>query len=53
MLGRHLMDLGAEPGPQFGALLDAAYEAQLDGTFTDEKSGIEFLQQKLKDSSSK
>ena len=29
--GRHLVELGVAPGPEFGALLEAAYEAQLDG----------------------
>jgi tRNA nucleotidyltransferase (CCA-adding enzyme) len=33
LLGRHLIELGVEPGPQMGRLLDAAYEAQLDGAF--------------------
>jgi tRNA nucleotidyltransferase (CCA-adding enzyme) len=33
LLGRHLLDLGVEPGPRMGQLLDAAYEAQLDGAF--------------------
>jgi hypothetical protein len=47
------MDLGAEPGRHFGEILDQAYEAQLDGTFTDEQGGIQFLQQKLKDASPK
>ena len=31
LLGRHLIELGLAPGPQFGEILDAAYEAQLDG----------------------
>jgi tRNA nucleotidyltransferase (CCA-adding enzyme) len=31
LLGRHLIELGLEPGPRFKPLLDAAYEAQLDG----------------------
>lgn len=53
MLGRHLMELGAKPGRHFGEILDQAYEAQLDGTFTDEQGGIQFLQQKLKDASPK
>ncbi len=33
LLGRHLLDLGVEPGPRMGQILDAAYEAQLDGAF--------------------
>lgn len=49
MQGRHLLDLGAQPGPSFGEILNQAYEAQLDGTFDDEKNGISFLRQKLSD----
>ena len=29
--GRHLIELGLEPGPHFGPLLDACYEAQIEG----------------------
>jgi tRNA nucleotidyltransferase (CCA-adding enzyme) len=31
LMGRHLIELGLAPGPQFGDILDAAYEAQLEG----------------------
>lgn len=31
LMGRHLMELGLEPGPQFKTILDAVYERQLDG----------------------
>ena len=31
-MGRHLMELGLEPGPQFKKILDSVYELQLDGT---------------------
>jgi tRNA nucleotidyltransferase (CCA-adding enzyme) len=31
LLGRHLLELGAEPGPRMGALLKQVYEKQLDG----------------------
>jgi tRNA nucleotidyltransferase (CCA-adding enzyme) len=31
LLGRHLLDLGLEPGPQIGAILRRVYERQLDG----------------------
>ena len=33
--GRHLIALGYRPSPQFGAWLKAAFEAQLDGAFSD------------------
>lgn len=32
--GRDLIELGYTPGPAFGPVLEAAYEAQLDGAFT-------------------
>lgn len=35
LLGRHLLELGLTPGPAFGAVLAAAFEAQLEGQFTD------------------
>ena len=31
LLGRHLLDLGLEPGPRIGEVLKAVYEQQLDG----------------------
>lgn len=35
LLGRHLIDLGLAPGRHFGKILQAAFEAQLDGVFND------------------
>jgi tRNA nucleotidyltransferase (CCA-adding enzyme) len=29
--GRHLLEMGVEPGPQIGAITRAVYEMQLDG----------------------
>lgn len=43
LLGRHLVELNIKPGPQFGKILDRAYQEQLDGTFCDEASGRHFL----------
>ena len=34
LLGRHLLALGAEPGPGVGRVLKAVYEQQLDGSVT-------------------
>ena len=31
LLGRHLLDLGLEPGPRIGEITRAVYEMQLDG----------------------
>ena len=43
MLGRHLVELGIPPSPRFGKLLDQAYEAQMEGEFTDIESGRVYL----------
>lgn len=45
--GRHLIDRGLEPGPHFGPLLEACFEAQLDGEFTDLAGGLSFLDRLL------
>ena len=41
--GRDLIALGMKPGVEFGRILKAAYEAQLDGKFSDIKGGIEYV----------
>ncbi len=41
VMGRHLLELGLSPGPRIGRLLDACYEAQLDGAFCTVEAGIE------------
>lgn len=35
LMGRHLIDLGLTPGPDFKRILDAVYELQLDGQVID------------------
>ena len=47
VLGRHLIELGHKPGPDFKPILDAAFEAQLDGQFTHEPGGIAWLRHYL------
>jgi tRNA nucleotidyltransferase (CCA-adding enzyme) len=47
LLGRHLLGLGMKPGPAMKPLLDAAFEAQLDGAFHDEAGGVAWLRAKL------
>ncbi len=42
LLGRHLIDIGRTPGPGFKTILDQAFEAQLDGAFTDAEGGLEW-----------
>jgi tRNA nucleotidyltransferase (CCA-adding enzyme) len=41
--GRHLIALGRSPGPAFRPVLDAAFEAQLDGAFSDEAGALAWL----------
>ncbi len=45
VLGRHLLDLGVEPGPAMGALLKAIYERQLDGHVTTLDEGLDLARQ--------
>ena len=41
LLGRHLLELGLEPGPRVGEVLRQVYEKQLDGAITNVVEGIE------------
>ncbi len=43
LMGRHLLDLKITPGPKMGKILHAAYEAQLDGEFTDLENALVWL----------
>jgi len=40
LMGRHLLALGVQPGPQLGAILRQVYEQQLDGRITTVEEGI-------------
>lgn len=52
--GRHLIELGWEPGPAFGNVLAQAMEAQLDGAFSDLEGARQwFSQQELDDRSAR
>ena len=48
VLGRHIIALGYQPGPQFKRALEAAFESQLDGAFNDEAGGIEWMRNYLR-----
>lgn len=48
LMGRHLMDLGLKPGPQFKKILDAVYESQLDGNVATLAQAISSAQKMLK-----
>jgi tRNA nucleotidyltransferase (CCA-adding enzyme) len=43
LLGRHLIEHGRKPGPEFKPILDRAYEAQLDGAFEDVGGALDWL----------
>jgi tRNA nucleotidyltransferase (CCA-adding enzyme) len=45
VMGRHLIAMGLKPGPAFKKILDACYQAQLDGAFADEAGGLAFCRQ--------
>lgn len=46
LMGRHLLERGIEPGPEMGATLDAAYQAQLDGDFADLEGALAWLEKR-------
>jgi tRNA nucleotidyltransferase (CCA-adding enzyme) len=45
--GRHLVALGVAPGPAFSPLLEACFEAQIEGMFVDEEGGVAYLRRLL------
>lgn len=45
--GRHLLALGLHPGPRFGPILRAAFQAQLDGVLISEDDAINFAKSML------
>ena len=48
LLGRHLISLGQKPGIGFKKILDAAFEAQLDGIFCTEEEAIVWVKEYIK-----
>jgi tRNA nucleotidyltransferase (CCA-adding enzyme) len=47
LLGRHLLAAGMSPGPEMGAVLREAYEAQLDGIFETVEAGMTWLKTRI------
>ncbi len=47
IMGRHLLELGIQPGPDMGRLVDDCYEAQLDGVFATLEDGLSYAKSKL------
>jgi tRNA nucleotidyltransferase (CCA-adding enzyme) len=45
--GRYLIERGLRPGPDFSPILDAAFEAQLDGAFNDVDGALAWLRNYL------
>jgi tRNA nucleotidyltransferase (CCA-adding enzyme) len=49
LLGRHLLALGMQPGPQIGEILKLVYERQLDGEIRTTEEGIEMAKELIAD----
>lgn len=47
LMGRHLIDRGLKPGKKFGEILSQCYNAQIEGTFTNETSALTYLDRLL------
>lgn len=45
--GRHLVRLGLQPGPRFKEILHTCYEAQLEGEFSTEAEGFDWISKRL------
>ncbi|MDF0651547.1 MAG: HD domain-containing protein [Nitrospira sp.] len=47
VMGRHLLELGVQPGPDMGRLLNDCYEAQLDGEFRTLEEALTYIKHRL------
>jgi tRNA nucleotidyltransferase (CCA-adding enzyme) len=47
VMGRHLLEIGVQSGPDMGRLLDDCYEAQLDGDFGTLEEGLAYAKSRL------
>lgn len=45
LMGRHLIEMGLKPSPEFRKILDAVYEKQLDGQITNLEEAIEVVKE--------
>jgi len=50
LLGRHLLEMGLEPGPRIGEITKAIYEMQLDGKVRSLAEAIEESRKLISDS---
>lgn len=48
LMGRHLIDMGLQPGPQLGAILKAGYDEQIEGGFVDLEGARKWLHKNIK-----
>ena len=48
VLGRHLLELGVQPGPEMGALLKQIYEKQLDGEIATLEEGLDLAKEMVR-----
>jgi tRNA nucleotidyltransferase (CCA-adding enzyme) len=48
LMGRHLIEMGLEPGPEFKRILDAVYEMQLDGKVINLEQATEYAEKLVK-----
>ena len=46
LMGRHLIELGFEPGPQIKKILDEAYELQLDNKLSNVEDAKKFANER-------
>ena len=49
LMGRHLLEIGIEPGPAMGRILADAFEAQLDGEFDNVLGALYWAQERRED----
>ena len=47
LMGRHLIELGYRPSGQFGKWLSRAFEAQLDGAFSDLDGALAYFRREI------
>ncbi len=52
VMGRHLIQLGFTPGARFGPILEACFNAQVEGMFTTLQAGIEYADREIQRSHS-
>lgn len=53
LLGRHLISLGLKPGPEFGRILQEAYDMQLDDKISTLDEALDWAKKQISDSGSK